>query len=182
MDRRRGIVGRFPPRIHSRSWIDRNVELVGHQPISGYRYLTPFGGVGHCRIGEGPRESFLGGPRHKPDGLLLYGGVRERHRNHPDLDRGSGHGIGDWTLGARLAERTSRGGTGLGSLHGQLFAAASKASSLQFTLGSWEFDANSIYHLAQIPGLFLLLAAIQRRAGILEDQPARQIANVAAPV
>jgi len=41
-----------------------------------------------------------------------------------------------------------------------LFAAASKASSLQFTLGSWEFDANSIYHLAQIPGLFLLLAAI----------------------
>ena len=63
-----------------------------------------------------------------------------------------------------------------------LFAAASKASSLQFTLGSWEFDANSIYHLAQIPGLFLLLAAIQRRAGALEDQPARQIANVAAPV
>ena len=63
-----------------------------------------------------------------------------------------------------------------------LFAAALKTSSLQFTLGSWEFDPNSIYHLAQIPGLFLLLAAIQRRAGVLEDQPARQIANVAAPV
>ena len=62
------------------------------------------------------------------------------------------------------------------------FAAALKTSSLQFTLGSWEFDPNSIYHLAQIPGLFLLLAAIQRRAGVLEDQPARQIANVAAPV
>jgi len=62
------------------------------------------------------------------------------------------------------------------------FMVSLKASSLQFTLGSWEFDANSIYHLAQIPGLFLLLAAIQRRAGVLEDQPARQIANVAAPV
>ena len=63
-----------------------------------------------------------------------------------------------------------------------LFAAALKTSSLQFTLGSWEFDPNSIYHLAQIPGLFLLLAGSQRRAGVLEDPPARQIANVAAPV
>ena len=63
-----------------------------------------------------------------------------------------------------------------------LFAAALKTTSLQLTLGSWEFDPSSIYHLAQIPGLFLLLAATQRRAGVLEDQPARQIANVAAPV
>ena len=63
-----------------------------------------------------------------------------------------------------------------------LFAAALKTSSLPLTLGIWEFDPNSIYHLAQIPGLFLLLAAFQRRAGVLEDQPARQIANVAAPV
>ena len=62
-----------------------------------------------------------------------------------------------------------------------LFAAL-KASGLGFTLGGWEFDPNSLYHLAQIPGLFLLLAAIQRRAAVLEDQPARQIANVAAPV
>ncbi len=81
-----------------------------------------------------------------------------------------------------MAERTSGVELVLAAFMVSLFAAALKASSLQFTLGSWEFDANSIYHLAQIPGLFLLLAAIQRRAGILEDQPARQIANVAAPV
>jgi len=61
-----------------------------------------------------------------------------------------------------------------------LFAAALKASGLQFTLGGWEFDPNSLCHLAQIPGLFLLLAAIQRRAHVIDRQPSRQIANVAA--
>jgi hypothetical protein len=61
-----------------------------------------------------------------------------------------------------------------------LFAAALKASGLGFTLGGWEFDPNSLYHLAQIPGLFLLLAAIQRRGDIIDGQPARRVANVAA--
>ena len=121
-------------------------------------------------------------PGHKPDGLLLYGGVRERHRDHPNLDRGSGHGIDDSTLGRACQKEQPGVGLVLAPFMVSLFAAALKASSLHFTLGSWEFDPNSIYHLAQIPGLFLLLAAIQRRAGVLEDQPARQIANVAAPV
>jgi len=61
-----------------------------------------------------------------------------------------------------------------------LFAAALKASGLGFTLGGWEFDPNSLYHLAQIPGLFLLFAAIQRRGDIIDGQPARRVANVAA--
>ena len=61
-----------------------------------------------------------------------------------------------------------------------LFAAALKASGLGFTLGGWAFDPNSLYHLAQIPGLFLLFAAIQRRGDIIDGQPARRVANVAA--
>ena len=40
-----------------------------------------------------------------------------------------------------------------------MLAAGLKASSLQFTLGGWEFDPNSLYHVAQMPGLFLLLVA-----------------------
>ena len=60
-----------------------------------------------------------------------------------------------------------------------LIAAASKASGLQFTLG-WEFDPNSIYHPAQIPGLFLLLAAIRHGSGAADGQPAQQITTVAA--
>lgn len=63
-----------------------------------------------------------------------------------------------------------------------LLAAGLKASSFQFTLGGWEFDPNSLYHLAQIPGLFLLVAAIQQRAGVIDLQPVRQNANVAAAV
>ena len=63
-----------------------------------------------------------------------------------------------------------------------VLAAALKASGLQFTLGGWEFDPNSLYHVAQIPGLFLLLVAIQRRANFVDGQPARQSAGVAVTV
>ena len=49
-----------------------------------------------------------------------------------------------------------------------MLAAAMKAPGAQFTLGGWEFDPNSIYHIAQIPGLYLLLVAIQRRADTME--------------
>ena len=45
-----------------------------------------------------------------------------------------------------------------------ILAAGLKASSVQFTLGGWEFDPNSLYHVAQMPGLFLLLVAIRRRS------------------
>ncbi len=61
-----------------------------------------------------------------------------------------------------------------------MLAAALKASSMQFTLAGWEFDPNSLYHVAQMPGLFLLLIAIQRRAEPLDPVPARRISNVAA--
>ncbi len=58
-----------------------------------------------------------------------------------------------------------------------ILAAGLKASSLQFTLGGWEFDPNSLYHVAQMPGLFLLLMAIRRRA----SQSTSPDARVAAP-
>ncbi len=58
-----------------------------------------------------------------------------------------------------------------------MLAAGLKASSLQFTLGGWEFDPNSLYHVAQMPGLFLLLVAIRRRASL----PMGPDARVAAP-
>ena len=58
-----------------------------------------------------------------------------------------------------------------------MLAAGLKASSLQFTLGGWEFDPNSLYHVAQMPGLFLLLVAIRRRASLTMGPDAR----VAAP-
>ena len=61
-------------------------------------------------------------------------------------------------------------------------AAALKASSLQFNMGGWEFDPNSIYHVAQMPRLLLLLAAIQRRADATGSQTLRRGANVAVPV
>ncbi len=62
-----------------------------------------------------------------------------------------------------------------------MLAAALKASSVQFALGGWEFDPNSLYHVAQMPGIFLLLIAIQRRADAMEEQPFRQNVGVAAP-
>ena len=62
-----------------------------------------------------------------------------------------------------------------------MLAAALKASSAQFALGGWEFDPNSIYHIAQMPGIFLLLIAIQRRADAMEERPIRQNVNAAAP-
>ncbi len=61
-----------------------------------------------------------------------------------------------------------------------LLAAALKASSIQFTLGGWEFDPNSLYHVAQMPGLLLLLIAVQRRAKTLDAAPAIHTPNVAA--
>lgn len=62
-----------------------------------------------------------------------------------------------------------------------MLAAALKASSVQFVLGGWEFDPNSLYHVAQMPGLFLLLIAIRRRADTMGEQPFRQNIGVAAP-
>ena len=61
-------------------------------------------------------------------------------------------------------------------------AAALKASSLQFNMGGWKFDPNSLYHVAQMPGLLLLLVAIQRRADATGSQTLRRDANVAVPV
>ena len=62
-----------------------------------------------------------------------------------------------------------------------MLAAAMKASGAQFTLGGWEFDPNSIYHIAQIPGLYLLLVAIQRRADTMERVAPRHEGAVAIP-
>jgi len=61
-------------------------------------------------------------------------------------------------------------------------AAALKASSLQFNMGGWEFDLNSLYHVAQMPGLLLLLVAIKRRAAATGGETQRRGANVAVPV
>ncbi len=46
-----------------------------------------------------------------------------------------------------------------------MLAAALKASSIHFMMGDWEFDHNSLYHAAQMPGLFLSSIAIQLRSG-----------------
>ena len=73
------------------------------------------------------------------------------------------------------------GGLVLAAIFLSLFAAALKASGAQFTLGGWQFDPNSIYHLAQMPGIFLMLIAIQRRADAMEEQPLWQNGGVAAP-
>lgn len=61
-----------------------------------------------------------------------------------------------------------------------MLAAALKASCIDFTMGDWEFDPNSLYHVAQMPGLFLLLIAIQRRSDAAGETPVRQATNVAA--
>ena len=62
-----------------------------------------------------------------------------------------------------------------------MLAEALKASSIHFTMGGWEFDPTSLYHVAQMPGLFLLLIAIQRRSDTAGETPVRQATNVAAP-
>lgn len=62
-----------------------------------------------------------------------------------------------------------------------VIAAALKASGLQFTLGGWEFDPNSLYHMAQMPGLFLLLVAVRHRSDVMEGQPANIVSHVASP-
>lgn len=50
-----------------------------------------------------------------------------------------------------------------------------------FTFGGWEFDSNSIYHVAQMPGIFIKLIAIQRRADAVGEQPVWQNGSLAAP-
>jgi len=62
-----------------------------------------------------------------------------------------------------------------------MLAAALKASSIHFMMGDWEFDHNSLYHVAQMPGLFLSLIAIRRRPDTAGEAPVRQATNVAAP-
>ena len=62
-----------------------------------------------------------------------------------------------------------------------MLAAALKASSIYFTIGDWEFDPNSLYHVAQMLGLFLLLIAIRRLPDTASEAPVRQATNVAAP-
>ena len=61
-----------------------------------------------------------------------------------------------------------------------MLATALKASGIHFTIEDWEFDPNSLYHVAQMPGLFLLLIAIQRRSDAAGEAPVRQATNVAA--
>ena len=63
----------------------------------------------------------------------------------------------------------------------RMLAAALKASSIHFTMGDWEFDHNSLYHAAQMPGLFLSLIAIQRRSDAAGEAPVRQATNMAVP-
>jgi len=62
-----------------------------------------------------------------------------------------------------------------------LLAAALKLSGAQFTLGGWEFDPNSIYHVAQMPGIYLMFIAVQRRADGMAVQPLWPNGSVAAP-
>ena len=70
----------------------------------------------------------------------------------------------------------------LAAIVARRLAAALKASSLQFNMGGREFDPNSLYHVAQMPGLLLMLLAIQRRADATGGQRLRRGANVAVPV
>ncbi len=73
------------------------------------------------------------------------------------------------------------GGLVLAAILLSMFAATLKVSGAQFTLGGWEFDPNSIYHVAQMPGICLILIAILRRADAAEGRPMRQRGGVAAP-
>ena len=60
-----------------------------------------------------------------------------------------------------------------------VLAATLKVSSAQFTLAGWEFDPNSIYHVAQMPGICLLLLAVRRMAGTVDQQSLRPDGSVA---
>ena len=62
-----------------------------------------------------------------------------------------------------------------------MLAATLKASIIHLTMGGWEFDPTSLYHVAQMPGLFLLLISIQRRSDAAGEAAVRQATNVAAP-
>ncbi len=73
------------------------------------------------------------------------------------------------------------GGLVLGAIFLSMLAAALKVSSAQFTLGGWEFDPNSIYHVAQMPGICLMLLAIHRRADAMEEKSLWQNGSVASP-
>ena len=69
--------------------------------------------------------------------------------------------VGLWLYAWR--ESQPEVGLVLGAILISTLAALLKASHLQFTMVGVEFDPNSLYHLVQMPGLFLLLIAIQRR-------------------
>jgi len=73
-----------------------------------------------------------------------------------------------------------RVGLVLAAIMVSMLAAALKAPSMHFTMGGWEFDPNSLYHVAQMPGLFLLLIAIQRRAAVTDAVPPRHGSNMAS--
>ncbi|MDA0264865.1 MAG: hypothetical protein O3A93_11690 [Chloroflexi bacterium] len=70
----------------------------------------------------------------------------------------------------------------LGAIAVSVLAAALKASGAQFTFSGWEFDPNSIYHVAQMPGLCLLLMAVQRRSAAMAAGPVLSGDGVALPV
>ncbi len=61
-----------------------------------------------------------------------------------------------------------------------ILAASLKATGVQFTLGGWEFDPNSIYHMAQMPGLCLLLYATLLRSDNVQQAIAWRDRGVAS--
>ncbi|MBO20504.1 MAG: hypothetical protein CL732_08205 [Chloroflexi bacterium] len=61
-----------------------------------------------------------------------------------------------------------------------ILAASLKAAGVQFTLGGWEFDPNSIYHMAQMPGLCLLLYATLLRSDNVQQAIAWRDRGVAS--
>jgi len=81
------------------------------------------------------------------------------------------------------ARQENQPGSGLvlAAIFLSMLAASVKVASTQFTLGGWEFDPNSIYHLAQIPGMCLLLFAILRRADTFDQRLLVTDNSVAVP-
>ena len=51
-----------------------------------------------------------------------------------------------------------------------ILAAVVKGSSLRTEFFGWDFDANALYHLAQMPGVVLLYLALRRQAQTLESR------------
>ena len=84
------------------------------------------------------------------------------------------------SVGCQRTEDQPAVGLVLAAIIVSMLAAALKASSIHFTIGDWAFDPNSLYHVAQMPGLFLLLIAIHRRSDAAGEAPVRQATNVAA--